>query len=107
MERGILEPAPAAADSRSGDRLHGAEPGRAGEDPFQIQAGRLRWRLAGRGQSPPGVLYQSFTYQLPLPRYRLQQQRRLERDGRIAEFLYRAGILSDGLVSHFCAGLCL
>ena len=60
IERGTFEPAPAAADSRSGDRLHRSEPGRAGEDPFQIQAGRLGSRLAGRGQSPPGVLYQSF-----------------------------------------------
>ena len=46
----IFEPAPAPAYSRSRDRLHRPQPGRAGEDPFSRQAGRPRSRLEGHGQ---------------------------------------------------------
>ena len=52
----VFEPAPAPADSRSGDRLYRSQPGRAGEDPLSRQAGRPGSRLAGRRQSPAGVL---------------------------------------------------
>ena len=48
--RDLFEPAPASSGSRSGDRLHRSQPGRAGEDPFSRQAGRPRSRLEGRRQ---------------------------------------------------------
>jgi ligand-binding sensor domain-containing protein len=35
---------------------------------FRVKAGRPGSRLAGRGQPPAGVLYQSFSGQLPFPR---------------------------------------
>jgi ligand-binding sensor domain-containing protein len=46
----------ARPDSRSADRLHGAQLCRAGESPLQVQTRRLRPRLARREHSTPGLL---------------------------------------------------
>ena len=49
-----MAPAPAPAGARSGDRLHRAQPRRAGKDAVSLQAGRLgsatgrTWAIAGR-----------------------------------------------------------
>jgi uncharacterized membrane protein len=55
-------------------------------------------RLAGRRQPPAGVLQQPSSPQIPLPRDGLQQQRRVERSGRVARPRDRAGVLPDSLV---------
>ena len=55
----VARHAPAAADPRPGDRLHGAEPRRAGEGPLQLQAGRPGPGLEGSRQRPPGAVYES------------------------------------------------
>ena len=90
--------AASTARARSPDRLHGAQPRRAGEEPVPHQARRARQRLAGRRHAATSVLYRPRSRHLPLPRRREQQQRRVERGGRGAGFLDRAGVLPDALV---------
>ena len=89
---------------RPGDRLHGAEPGGAGEGPFQIHAGGPGPGLEGSHQRPPGAVFESAAAQVPLPRNRLQQQRSVERAGRLAGVLHRPGVLPDELVPRALRG---
>ena len=90
--------AAAVAGARSADRLHGAEPRRAGEDAVSLSARRSRGSLAGRRHSAPSVLQRSAARRLSLPRHREQQRRRLERRGRERRVFDRADVLSDSLV---------
>ena len=50
------------------NRLHGAQPRRAGKGPFQVQAGGPGSGLAGGRQRSPGAVHESRPAQLPLPR---------------------------------------
>src|SRR4029453_17811213 len=61
------DPAPcrykAAADQLFRTHTHRLE-----QDPFPLPPRRLRYGLDRRGHSPPGVLYEPFAAQLPIPR---------------------------------------
>ena len=61
-------------------------------------------RLARSGQRTPGEVHQPSAAQVPLPRHRLQQQRRVERNRRHAGVLHRAGVLSDRVVLRVVRG---
>ena len=82
------------------DRLHGTEPGSAGEGPFQIYAGGAGPGLEGSHQRPPGAVFESAASQVPLPGNRLQQQRTVERDRRRAGILHRSGVLPEEWISR-------
>ena len=84
--RGRFEFASAGAHSGFADRLHRSQPRRAGEEPFPLQAGRAGSRLDRRRQPAPSVLHRFEAAPLPFPRHRLEQQRRVERGGRIDRF---------------------
>ena len=96
--------APAAARPQPGDRLHGAEPGRAGEGALPLQAGGPGSGLARGRQRPPGAVYEPRSGHLPLPRDCLQQQRRVERRRRDAGFRDPAGVVPDELVPRALRG---
>ena len=87
-----------ARTARSRDRLHGAEPGRAGEGAVPLHARRTGPRLEGGRQRSAGAVFEPRSGRLPLPRHREQQQRRVERSRRDAGILDRAGVLPDALV---------
>ena len=66
--------APAAADARPADRLHGAQSGRAGKESVSLQAGRPGHRLAGRRQLGGRRSIPISPRDIPLSRHRQQQR---------------------------------
>jgi hypothetical protein len=84
-----------------------SQPRRAGEGSFQVHARRAGSRLERGGQRPPGAVFEPPSPALPLPRNRLQHQRSVERDGRLAGILHQAGVLPDEWISRLCAAVVL